>query len=122
MKHLKIASILIIILGFVHLLATPVIFFPLFKFMDIELVLSFLYMFIITGVATLFVGMLQFHFINNYAGNPAFKKAFKGSIVFIFILGLGAVATMWTNPFAYLALLIAVYQIIVYKKNVASDS
>ena len=116
MKHLKISSILVIILGTIHILATPIIVLPMFKTAELMFTLTFLYMFFITGVAIVFVGWLQYYLAKNHAESVTFRAIFTVSIIFILLIGVGAVATMWNNPFAYLSLLIAIYQLVTFKR------
>lgn len=73
-------------------------------------------MFIITGIATFFIGWLQHYFIRKHAQSAPFATVYKVCMGILFLIGIGAVATMWTNPFAYLALLVAIYQLIGFSK------
>lgn len=117
MKTLKITSISVLILGIIHLAATPLIILPIFKSFDLMFTLSYLYMFIITGVATVLVGWVQLLALKKWLIDQSFHTLFKVCLIFIIILGLGAVASMWKNPFAYLALIIAIIQWIVFIKT-----
>ncbi len=73
-------------------------------------------MYAITGVATIFVGWIQLLLIKNRLEIKVLQTLLKGSVIFTFIIGSSAVATMWDNAFAYFVLLVAVCQIIIYKK------
>ena len=115
MKTFKISSITIIVIGCIHTFATPIVA-NLFGGLDKMQWLTFIYMFVMTGFAMIFAGWIQFYSIKNHADNLAFHKILKVSTIFILISGAGGVATMWDNPFAYLVLIVALYQIITVNK------
>lgn len=117
MKTLKITSISVLILGIIHLIATPFIILPIFRNLEFMFTLSYLYMFVITGIATVSVGWIQLFALKNWNQHKSFTLLYKVCLIFIIILGVGAVASMWSNPFAYIALIIAVVQWISFYKN-----
>lgn len=108
----KIAGIIIMLLGIIHVSATPVIF-GLFKG-NSHSDLASLYMFIMVGVSTFFVGWLQVFALKRITDDSGYGKILEASMVFITGLGIGAVAAMWTNPFAYISLAVAVYEWILF--------
>lgn len=116
MKQLKITSIAVMVLGGIHLIATPVIFSPLYGNIHTDLFLSYLYMFIITGIATFLVGWLQNFLINKSLKMREEQVIMDVCIAFMILLGGGAVSIMWENPFAYVALLIGLYQFVLFKR------
>ena len=109
LKNFKIASISIIILGIIHILATPVVLQGL-KPLNFKTVLCIAYMFVATGIFTLALGWLQNFVLKRITEHLSFQTLLKATVLFIIILGIGAVATMWDNPFAYIILLIALYE------------
>lgn len=115
LKHLKTASISIIILGIIHVLATPIVIGQL-KRLPLEILLCITYMFVATGVGVIATGWLQYYTLKRIDKHASFISILKGSVIFMAILGIGAVATMWDNPFAYLTLLIALYELYLLKK------
>jgi hypothetical protein len=113
-KQFNAASIFIIVLGFIHIAATPVIL-PMFKILGEMGLLTFAFMYVATGIATMFAGWLQNYLIRREI-NRTNLYVIKFSILFVFILGLGATITMWDNPFAYISLLVALYEFILLKR------
>jgi len=113
-NQIRIASILIIAIGVIHICVTPRIL-PILKILRLNELLSFAYMFVITGVALIFAGWLQYFVIKRVGKDSGFLKILNRTIIFICILGIGAVATMWNNPFAYIILLIALYEVYLLK-------
>jgi hypothetical protein len=114
LKYLKLTSILIIITGVIHVCATPVVIAPL-KMLGVQSMLTHTYMFVFTGLALIFTGWLQYFVLKRLGNENSFHTIFKGTVIMISISGVGAVAAMWTNPFAYLILLIALYEIYLVK-------
>lgn len=113
-KYLKITTIVVIALGIIHIAATPVIF-PIFK-PNAQLDLASVFMYVMTGVSTLFLGWLQNYTLKKINDNEGFKKIFIVSVLFLAFMGLSAVAAMWDNPFAYISLIVASCQFILYRK------
>jgi hypothetical protein len=109
-KYLRFASVLIMIIGTIHICATPMVVAPL-KLLGKYPMLAFTYMFVFTGIALVFAGWLQ-HFALKRLELTRFSLSIVTStVLFISISAIGAVATMWTNPFAYLILFIALWEI-----------
>lgn len=71
---------------------------------------TLIYMFLATGLAVIFAGLLTIHSANKLAQQPLALELVTGATTFIFVLGAGAVMLMSDNPFAYLMLVIAVLQ------------
>lgn len=115
-NHFKNLAIAIIVLGTIHLAATPMVL-PMYNTLNINNLLSFIYMFIATGLAMIFVGWLQFYLLKNGIRTRHEYQILKISVVFIAILGIGSVATMWNNPFAYISLLLALCETIIISKT-----
>lgn len=109
LKQFKIASIAIITLGIIHVLATPIVIQGL-KFLNLKTILCIGYMFVATGIAVIALGWLQYYILKRLQNHSYFLAILKGTVVFILVSGIGAVATMWDNPFAYLILLVALYE------------
>ena len=113
-KQFKIAGILVMVLGVIHTLASPLIIVE-FRSLYINTLLCFAYMFIATGIFTFALGWLQYFVLRKIIDHSSFLILLKATVVLAVISGIGAVATMWTNPFAYLMLLIALYECILLR-------
>jgi len=105
----KIASILMISLGIIHVCATPIVF-RLFKGND-QVDLASIYMFVMVGVSVIFVGWLQYYILKSNNFSLVLLRIMETSVLFFLIYGIGAVATMWKNPFAYICLMVAFYEV-----------
>jgi hypothetical protein len=114
-KHLRTGAIAAICLGCIHTMATPIIFSGL-KFLPTNTFLAMLCVFLMAGFAVLATGLLQLFLIKRLHIHNDFQSLQKGSIVFLIIFGVGAVASMWTNPFAYISLLLALYEAFYFRK------
>ncbi len=113
-KQFKIAGISVMVLGIIHILATPIILMQI-KSLQLSFILCFAYMFVATGILTISLGWLQYFVLKRLTEHSTFSTLLKTSVVLITIAGAGAVATMWDNPFAYLILLIALYECFLLK-------
>jgi hypothetical protein len=111
----KTTGILVILLGSIHLAATPFIF-PVFRKIQYQ-DLSSLYMFVMVGISTLLTGWLQIFSLERSGNDKGYQKILTLSVTFMVILGTGAVAAMWQNPFAYISLLIAIVQVFILNKK-----
>jgi peptidoglycan/LPS O-acetylase OafA/YrhL len=109
-KTLKVSSILIMLLGSIHLAATPMVFALFNSPADTDL--SSIYMFVMVGIAVLFAGGLQYYLVPKIVGNSVFVKIFIGSVIFVGIMGIGAAITLTKNPFAYISLIVAITEVI----------
>lgn len=109
-KYLRIAGIAVVILGCIHLAATPVI----FSSADFhkESVLASLYMFVMVGISTIFVGWLQHFVMSRWDLDTGYRIIFRITVAFLIIMGIGAVIAMWDNPFAYICLLIGIVELL----------
>jgi uncharacterized ion transporter superfamily protein YfcC len=110
MKTLKITAIAVMLLGSIHLAATPFI----FSFFNGKPIhdLSSIYMFVIVGISILFTGWLQYFIISRLTEHKGYRSILVVSVIFITIVGVGAVAGMRDNPFAYISLVIACIELI----------
>jgi hypothetical protein len=113
-KHFRITAFAVMVMGIIHVCATPVIL-PAFKVLMHEELLSFLFMFVSTGLALIFAGWIQYFILKRWNYERTFFLLLKGSVLFISVSGIGAVVTMWSNPFAYITLLIALYELYLLK-------
>ncbi|MBN1117419.1 MAG: hypothetical protein JXA77_09460 [Bacteroidales bacterium] len=108
-KLLKINAIAIVVLGCIHLAATPFI----MKGVNPEMRSVFLSMFTIAGMGTFLPGVAILNQLQNLkAGNKQSRNLIVFCIVYFLILALIAVSTMYTNPFAYIALLLGLILLI----------
>ena len=116
-----VAGILIVILGLIHIAATPVVFRMDFGELPTEVGLAFIYVFVATGVAVVFAGLLAVY------GSIGIKRSERmarplaiGVGVFMLFVGVGAVVTMSDNSFAYLGLAFALLEIaplLIYRQD-----
>ncbi len=110
MVQLKVMSFLVMLLGIIHTGATFVLF-PVFK-KDILIDYASLYMFVMVGISVVFTGGLQWLLSNKFIDGKPMKRIMNMSILFMMIMGLGAVFALPDNPFAYISLAIAIYEIV----------
>ena len=110
MKIFKITAIAVMLLGSIHLAATPVV----FSFFNDKAIhdISSIYMFVMVGISILFTGWLQYFVVSKLTEHKGYKSILVVSVIFISIVGVGAVAGMRDNPFAYISLVIACLEII----------
>lgn len=120
LKRFKITAIAVLVLGCIHVLATPVVL-GMFKFLPLMALLTFAFMYVFTGVAYIFIGWLQLYCIKHFQGNPILVKVIKAAILVVMLGGVASVATMYDNPFAYIGLFVALFQVLFFKKIMASD-
>lgn len=113
-KHLKLLSIATIVLGIIHVIATPIVIGQL-KMLNTITLLCIAYMFVATGIGVIAIGWLQYFTLRRIDMHASFTAILKGSVLLMAVLGIGAVATMWGNPFAYITLLIALYELYLLK-------
>lgn len=111
LKHFKIAGILILILGIIHCCATPFILPNSSTFVKDDL-LTFIYMFICTGIATMLLGWLQYYIAKQEKIVRETKVILLVTVALVLIMGIIAVIIMCYNPFAYIFLIIALYEVI----------
>jgi hypothetical protein len=107
--YLKAASIAVMILGCIHLAATPVI----FSHADFHNgnTLSSLYMFVMVGISTVFIGWIQHFVLNRWNLEAGYRIIFQITALFLTAMGIGAVTAMRDNPFAYICLLISLVEL-----------
>ncbi|MFO7368768.1 MAG: hypothetical protein R6X09_00685 [Bacteroidales bacterium] len=115
----KTTAIAVITLGCIHTCATPVIF-GLFKG-NVKIDPAALYMFIMVGMSTIFIGWLQYFLVKQLTQETdqkqnSFKKILLVTVVYLSILGSGAVIAMPDNPFAYISLLLAIVEVFSYSR------
>ena len=115
----KAAGIAVIVLGCIHICATPLIF-GLFK-ENAKTDPASVFMFIMVGVSTLFVGWLQYFLVRLLhqtanAGITCLKKILLTTVIFMSIMGSGAVVAMPDNPFAYISLLVAALELLFWQR------
>lgn len=114
-KAMKRLAIAVIILGSIHVCATPMVI-MIFPKMPIMQTMAFGYMYVMTGIAIIFVGCLQLTILKLVEQNRAFLRLLRYTVAFIALSGVGAVVTMFDNPFAYISLLLTLLQVIYMKK------
>jgi hypothetical protein len=110
LKHFKIASLLMLVLGVIHLFATPFVF-SLFR-KNIPQDPTSIYMFVMVGASVIFISWIQYYILTSNNYSIILLRIIESSVLFFLLFGIGAVATMWSNPFAYICLIIAFYEVI----------
>ena len=103
MRRMKIVACFLMLLGFVHLCAA-------FVFFKNTTQATGLYMYSMTGFSVLFVSFLQFMLLKQCTTNETMFGILKYTVLYFVVSGLGAVATMCNNPFAYAILFVALYE------------
>ena len=115
-RWVRIAGWLVVALGAIHIAATPLVY-PTHAGDD----LTFLYMFLATGVAVIFAGLVVLFAARGWQRGERWAWAILlRTGVFLLLLGVGAVITMADNPFAYVMLILAVVAALpvwVYRKE-----
>jgi hypothetical protein len=107
-----IVGILIIILGSIHVAATFLIFPAIAPQLPKPIQFMFLYLFIATGAAVIFSGALTIYGSRGLKTGQSWAWAITNmNGMFMFLLGVGAILAMPFNPFAYLTLIIAIFEL-----------
>lgn len=121
-KITRYGSLMTALLGIVHVLATGIVYHSGgFERMSAESGMSFLFMFISTGLGLIFIGSIAAY--SSFAVMRGEKWAFhivSAAGAFVLLVGLGAVFALPHNPFAYLtfvAALMILLPLIVIKKS-----
>ena len=116
-KQFKGAAIAVMVLGIIHTAATPLVLTPL-RVLPKPDFMTFAYMFVITGLAVFLCGLLQFIIVKQTEINQLSYSLLKFIVIFMVLIGFGAVAAMWDsfNPFAYIMLLIAVFEVYLLRR------
>jgi hypothetical protein len=105
-RWILITGILTIIIGLIHEAATPILFRGPSRAVDI-------YMFLATGASVVFMGAAiiygsrRLRVLERSAWTPTFAAG-----LYLLSLGIGAIAIMPINPFAYLTFIVAIFEII----------
>jgi len=110
-RWIRLAGWLTLLLGSIHIAATPFVYtLSASLFADPD-ALSALYMFEMTGIAVIFTGLLIIYASKGWQNGQCWAwHVCLGAGVFLLLLGLGAVLGMPDNPFAYLSLIIAIIE------------
>jgi len=111
MKQFKFSGISVLSLEVIHILATPIIL-SMFKSLNKMSLMTFAYMFVATGAAMVFIGWLQYYISKQPTINNIYLTIIKISTLFVFLSGIGAIVAMKNNPFAYIILVVALWEII----------
>ena len=117
-KAFKTTGIVIVLIGIIHLCATPLIL-KGFRVLNQGNFFTFIYMFLFTGVSVVFIGWLQYFIVNKLVNNVIAVRMLKVSTFVILATGLGAVAAMPDNPFAWLILVVAIVEVILISNKKA---
>jgi hypothetical protein len=103
-----ISSIAVIILGFIHLLGTIMIF-PMFSNLGKEQFSVFLFIYLAVGIGTILPGLISKLLVEGLKNKD--KRAWLIILIcsiYSVLMGIGAIIAMKTNPFSYLMLLIGI--------------
>lgn len=107
-KWISVSSIALIVLGLIHLAATLMII-PMFQDLEKEQFKVFLFMYLAAGIGTILPGLISKltagELKNNYKRGWLIVLACS---IYSTLMGIGAVITMISNPFAYLMLLVGI--------------
>lgn len=68
-------------------------------------------MFVCTGIALVFIGWLQYYIARQPDIDRRGNDILSMSAWLMLFIGFGAVITMYDNPFAYVALLVALFDL-----------
>lgn len=118
---ISISSIALIVLGLIHLIATIMIL-PMFRNLGKEQLLIFLFMYFSAGLGTILPGLISKLMIKGLKNKD--KRAWGILIIcsiYSLLMGIGAIITMKTNPFAYLMLIIGLLlfvSVVLIKKEI----
>ncbi|MFZ5645179.1 MAG: hypothetical protein ACOY46_16510 [Bacillota bacterium] len=106
-------GILILILGLIHIGATPIVYKMGFNGLQDGYGKTFLYMYVSTGAAVVFAGLLTIYCSSGLGKmeRESWMMA-TGAGIFMFLLGAGAVITMPDNPFSYITLIISLVDVV----------
>jgi hypothetical protein len=120
-RWIRLSGWLTIVLGSIHIAATPFIYaLSTSLFADADM-LANLYMFEMTGLAVIFTGWLIIYAAKGWQDGQRWAwHLCLGAGVFLLLLGIGAVLAMSVNPFAYLSLVIAIIEnlpVWIYRKD-----
>lgn len=103
---ISVSSIALIVLGLIHLIVTTMVL-SMFKNLSNEQLSVFLFMYLSAGLGTILPGLISKLMIKGLKNKD--KRAWEILIIcsiYSLLMGIGAIITMKTNPFAYLMLLI----------------
>lgn len=103
---LKYLSYAIIVIGLIHLVATVEVL-QIFKNLKGDKLSVFLYMYLMVGVQTVFMGIIIRCIVANVTCmERKDKRLLFLCSLYLCILGVGAVIAMPTNPFSYVMLVV----------------
>lgn len=109
---IKISSIALLILGFIHLVASIIVI-PMFQNLGAQQFSVFLFMYLAAGVGTILPAVIILLHIKELRGDNS------KSLVTIYIcsgytvlLGIGAIILMVDNPFSYLTFILGAFLLI----------
>ena len=116
-KLIKILAVSVIVLGCIHLAATPVIISGL-GYLKTDDKTTFLFMFVAAGLGIILPGITIVNQLSELKAEQI--RAYKLCVIcslYILLFGIMAVATMYTNPFAYVTLLLGILLFIPLMKS-----
>ncbi len=105
LRWIHIAGIALLLLGVIHVAASPYVMHS-FENLNQDQKQSFLFMYVVAGLGVLLCGLV----VTLLAADLKNKSKRSWRVIFICsiwatIMGIGAIATMMYNPFAYISLL-----------------
>lgn len=112
-KWVYFSGISIIILGIIHLSAAFIIYPQIKHMLPSGESLTFLDMFLSTGIAVVFAGILIIYSSRSLKNSEQWAWNISlASGLFMLLLGVASVVFMYDNPFAYLTVVLAVIELI----------
>jgi hypothetical protein len=105
-KQLKILGIIIIVLGIIHIMLAPIVL-TMFEVLKDDKLKTFVFMYLAAGFGTILPGVIVLTARSGFANNVITAvKQIRMCSIYLSILGLMAVSTMWDNPFSYMTLIL----------------
>jgi hypothetical protein len=103
-KWTLIVGLLIIVLGFVHILST----FFFFKNINHSM-LPGIFMFVATGLSVVLCGSLTIYCSKIFVtAEQVSSNILKMVLLYFYVISIGAIITMMNNPFPYIMLILSV--------------
>ena len=116
-KLFKIAAWAILAIGIIHTSASWDVWTELGQSsLSLKDKVAMLYMFVATGLLFVFTGWVQLLCIKQISDFQPIYKIIRISVILVVVCGVGAAVTLSWNPFAYIILLIGVYEVIILRK------
>lgn len=114
--HYKIAAIVILVLGLIHVMATPLVIKDLA--LDKPTLDAFLFMFISAGLALVYAGLVLLKYLKQLKQYPTISRAIPlYTCSLSLFMGILACILMTDNPFSWITLLVGMYGFSIFVKH-----